>query len=179
MCRKSNNASKEQHCLLQLSNIELKRHEENIIFLSNGIATNNKISYSTITKGKNINNKGSRCKGQKKSCYTFMLNLEKISKNYVMICAPLSECKSMMHNLKVITKGELYGHKNTGSGWLLLMLATNTRNNSNKMDEWTNDDFNKIQTVKKNIIDKKNSHHGSGGYYFSFGNNAAYETMCY
>merc|ERR1739848_332903 len=112
-----------------------------------------------------------------------MLNLEKISKNYVMICAPLSECKSMMHNLKIITTGELYGHKlygdkNLSSGWLLLMLAANTRNNSNKMDEnnqnkWTYEDFSTLQTVKKNAIDKKNSHHGSTGYYFSFGNNAA------
>ena len=167
---------------MKLSERDLNQNRNNIIFVSNPIQKNNECSYGTIKYGDNINNKGSRCNRQTKKNFTFKLNLERIKHNYVMICAPLVQCKMLFPNLNIITTAEINGHKNHGSGWVLLMLATNNRNRNNTIDqnnkiEWTNDDFKKLEGVKKNTIDKKNSHHGSTGYYFSFGNNAAYKII--
>ena len=77
----------------------MKQNKKNIIFVSNLSKTNNKCSYGTIKYGDNINNKGSRCKGQRKKNFTYILNLERIKNNYVMICAPVTECKMMFPSL--------------------------------------------------------------------------------
>ena len=53
------------------------------------------------------------------------------------------------------------------------MVATskNMKNNKNShVKQWTSNDFDTIKKIKNNTITKKNNHHGSTGYYFSFGN---------
>ena len=70
-------ASTHQHCLLQLSCRDVERNRNNIVFLSELTLVNNKCCYGLIKYGKNINNKGSRVKGQKKNSFRFMVNLDR------------------------------------------------------------------------------------------------------
>ena len=173
-----------QHCLLELNESEYERNKKNIIFLSHPYKTNCNYYYKKFLYGTNIKNKRLKLMPNNTNDINFKLHLDQIKNNKVMICCSLLDCNNLFPNLTVITTNKLYGkRKETGSGWVLLMLCSSNNNkdsDNNKVTntkQWTTNDFQTIKKVKNNIITKQNNHHGSTGFYFSFGNQGAYNIV--
>ena len=165
------------HILLELSHRLMQRLLSNSIHLSNMYVDNNKIYYNDIEVGKNVITKKSHIgRGINVSGDLSELKLQEIKGNYFIITINKSELfkfKELMHVIPLH-----YGMTNeNNSGRLMIMMAVLKVKQSNTALLWSNKHYDAVRRCKKNVMTKKNSHHGSNGEYFSFGNKAEYKLV--
>ena len=165
--------AKAPHVLIELSNTEYKRHKANIIYVEHpSFASNKEIYYSKITYGNNI---------KAKTYYTntdgFKINqksifIQKIKKRYLFIAASKQECISVFPELLVSSSTT-----NTDpSGKVVLLVCIYDDTAKTSCPPWNYNDFASIKSCKPNIL-SGSSHHGSVGYYASFGNKGSFKKV--
>ena len=179
----SNNSAANQHCLIELNQQDFDREENNIIFLCNPYKNNNKYYYKDVRYGSNITNirnKGSKLMNNNKKESTWNIHLDQLRSKKVIVCCRYTDCIYLFPGLKIICTNQLYGCNVKKSGWVVLMIATSRNVETNtklNVKLWSLDDFENINKVKNNTITQKNNHHGSTGYYYSFGNLGSFSTI--
>ena len=171
-----NNFQTSSHCLVELSNRQFERMRKNVIIVS-GITDLKDVQYPNIEYGKNI-----RCQRKKRvhvtNMATDLINISKIKGNYIVIVSPKAEMCRIFPHLHVLYNGDLYQHcpsQKTKSGYVLLFIGATYKSKCAQNYMWDADDFKLLKKCKRNIICKTNSHHGSVGHYFSFGNKANFK----
>jgi hypothetical protein len=155
-----------------MSKTEFNRHKDNVIHVEGPyFSTDRKeLFYHNIDFGKNLklhstftNNNGMRIRHKS-------ILIQKTKKRYVFITANKEECISMFPELLVSSSTT-----NTDpSGKVLLMACCLDNGKSYRCNRWDKDDFKSIKSCKPNIL-SASSHHGSVGYYASFGNKGSFD----
>ena len=106
------------------------------------------------------------------------MDMSRMKKKYVFILGKKDEILRSFDNT-VAFAGNMKqdtndNNKQKGSGYLVLLLSTINEPKHEKHFVWTANQVKDLKHCKKNICTAQNAHHGSKGYYASFGMKANY-----
>jgi hypothetical protein len=164
------NNCKSPTSLIELTKTEQQRLSKNSIhltglsFVKHPSHAHKLARYETIVAGSNV----SFC--SLKKCNPIYLGRTK--KNILVITALKEEILSISPNTIIINSTTT--KKSTLSGIVLLLHATQERKTTCQSSFWPQSIVTTINNCKTNILSVKNSHFGSKGHYYSFGNKAMY-----
>ena len=172
--------------MIELSKGEMLTMNRNIITAS-GMRQDAKgiLNYTTLNHGKNVELQGNTSTSRLKSdTKHYQFNISRVSKQYLLICAKKSECMLHYRNVRIIDSSYAIGKvcktekKYKPSGMVVIFMVR--LDSTPKIDKspWDYTLYKKIKKCKPNILGgKKKKHHGSTGYYYSFGNRGDYKTL--
>ena len=172
--------------LMELSMRDYKRMRHNMIELTDIFLFEDMFAYHNVQYGKNIrfsSQKGNATAND--NCGVKAIQLKQMKQNYIIAVADKSEVlKNCCHNNIIILRhsSQCVGNdedknKIELSGKLVLMVATMKINKSANDMCWNTNLFKTVKDCKNSVIDENNSHNGSEGYHFSFGNKAQYKMV--
>ena len=167
------------HVLMELSTRSYLRHKSNSIQLKGVNINKGCISYDNVVYGNNIRpevNNETKCNG---------INLHEIKKNYILIVINRDEITNHPYFRNIITLqhglrcywNDNEDHKHNPSGMLVVLIAKLKKKTINDSFLCCEKHGEAIKECKSSVISSNNSHHGSLGKYFSFGNSAIYKTV--
>jgi hypothetical protein len=163
--------SSHPHVLMELSLVEFKRFQDNSIHLTGLRESSDKkeILYDNVTYGKNITKKYCKTNNKEQIVKSNELTVTRTKGRYVMITTTKKDCLSINQDLMYST----CTNNNHPSGVVVLMtMVYNSIGKNNHV--WSPEDTLRLKKCKPNILVTSN-HHGSTGYYTSFGNKASYD----
>ena len=151
---------------------ERQRHENNTISVE-GLslsACKKEIIYNKIKYGSHIKFKTTTTNSGGRKIYNKSIHLEKIKNRYILILAQKKECLKILPDLFVSSSVT----NKTPSGTVVIMACVLDTKKFNQSSPWQSADFTKLKSCKPNIL-SSSSHHGSVGYYASFGNKGSFD----
>ena len=165
--------SSHPHVLMELSKVEYKRYKDNIIHLSglNEINCKKEIIYNKALYGKGIKMKKTIRTHDTDSFRSNELVLTRMKGSFAMIIANKEECSRIDPELL----NSSARHNLDPSGFVVLMTIV-FKNNDKSSSTWDYKDTQLLRSCKPNIL-VSSKHHGSTGYYSSFGNKASYDKV--
>ena len=167
------------HVLMELSTRSYQRFKNNAIELDGLNISNGMITYTHVKYGNNI-----RLQLNKKmACHT--INLNEMKENFVIIVINRKEIDNHPYFKDIMTlQHGLHCHwndneenKHNPSGMLILLVAKLKKKKVENSFLWFQKHGEAVMECKNSVITSGNSHHGSLGKYFSFGNSAVYKTV--
>ena len=162
--------AKAPHVLIEMTKKEYKRHSKNIIHVE-GLSFCDKtkqVIYSNISYGSNINSNQSFVHSEGSKVTTRHVHINKIKKRIIIIVANKEECVAVLPSLIISSS-----INNTAPSGKVIIMACVLDNTKPSTQSWTYDDYPSIKSCKPNILSSSN-HHGSVGYYASFGNKGSF-----
>lgn len=165
--------AKAPHVLIELSQKEFKRHQDNSILVEKPyiIGGEKEMYYKTITFGNNVRFKlySSQINGMKVKTKT--IHIQKMKRQCLFIIANKNECQSLIPNVFVSQSTT-----NTNPSGKVILMACMFDCGTSNCTPWQPSDFTFVKSCKPNII-SGSSHHESLGYYASFGNKGSYSKV--
>ena len=125
--------------------------------------------FNKVAYGNNIKKKKGSVSFEELKIPLSQICLEKTKRRLMMITASKIECMKVLPNL--LTLSSTY-HEDPSNVVVLLACITKEPQKNHKV--WIHDDFVHIKKCKPNILQSSN-HHGSTGYYASFGNKGSFD----
>lgn len=167
------------HVLMELSNRSYLRFKSNAIELKGINVKDGQVTYTNVIYGDNIQVKLNK----KMACNN--INLNEMKKNFVIIVISREEIDhnpyfkdimTLQHGLRCHWNDN-EENKHNPSGMLVLLVAKLKKKNIENSFLWCSKHGEAVIQCKNSVITSSNSHHGSLGKYFSFGNSAVYKTV--
>ena len=179
-----NDNMKSSHTLIELSDTQWKRYENNSIVVSGLIEDKSRknnlhIKYKNIHVGKHLQFKKRTCVSFGKVLRSKTVLLKNTCSGYLMIVGRKDEHLEYNPNLTIIDGSSQQGAQycNTKkhlSGFLIIFLGRIQRQVQISKYVWGKKETNMLKSCKPNIIQGSASHYGSSGKYYSFGARANY-----
>ena len=159
------------HVLIQLSQREHQRLACNCIHLEDLsiCPTTGSFIFNKVNYGKNLKKKKKTILFLTINIPSYEIPLEKTKRRFFMITANKTDCIKVLPNL--LTSSSTY---NSNPSNIVVLLACIFKESSKKNKVWIGDDFSRLKKCKPNIL-QSSAHHGSTGYYASFGNKGSFD----
>ena len=159
------------HVLIQLSQREHQRLACNCIYLEDLsiCQTTGSFIFNKVNYGKNLKKKKKTIVFLRTTIPLYEIPLEKTKRRLFMITANKTDCIKVLPNS--LTSSSTY---NSNPSNIVVLLACIFKESTKDNKVWIGDDFSRVKKCKPNIL-QSSSHHGSTGYYASFGNKGSFD----
>jgi hypothetical protein len=159
------------HVLVELSQREHKRLMSNCIHLENSsiCEATGSFLFNKVTYGSNLKKKKTTISFNSIKRPSYEIPIEKTKRRFFMITAPKTDCSKVLPHL--LTSSSIH---NPDPSSVVVLLACIFKDPTKDSKVWGIDDFTRVKKCKPNIL-QSSSHHGSTGYYVSFGNKGSFE----